>query len=323
MPAGEMRSASLSDLGRPASLTRRFWTYQAERFPILAYAPLVAVFTFSAAAYSRVLRGAPGFIPPALYAVGCLTTLVFFFCLRVLDEHKDQATDRRFRPELPVPRGLISLPELRGIALAALAAVFLLNTLLAPRLLVAMLVVALWAGLMTKEFFVRRWLRVHPTAYLLSHMLIMPMVDAYTTGLDWLVAGDHPRGGLWLFLIITFLNGCLLEIGRKLRAPEQEREGVDTYTRAWGVRGALVVWLAVLAAAGTGTWLAARALGTGVAAPLLVPLLLSAAYPALRFLRETKPRWARAIDTVSGVWTLITYLFLGAGPFLMRATGPA
>ena len=141
------------------------------------------------AAYSRLLRGAPGFIPWPLFGAGVLTSLVFFFWLRVLDEHKDATTDRRCRPELPVPRGLITLPELRWIGGAALSVVLVLNALLAPALVAPCLVVAVWAALMTKEFFVGEWLRAHPTAYLVSHMTIMPLIDGYTTGLDWLVAG--------------------------------------------------------------------------------------------------------------------------------------
>src|SRR6186997_1556169 len=98
---------ALSQTSSPG-LARRFWTYQKERFPLAAYAPLVAVFTFSAAAYSRVLRGDPGFISLDLYLLGVCTSLVFFFMLRVLDEHKDALTDALYRPELPVPRGLVS-----------------------------------------------------------------------------------------------------------------------------------------------------------------------------------------------------------------------
>src|SRR5213593_557307 len=144
-----------------APLAARFWRYQSERFPLAGFAPLIAVFTFSSAAYSRLSRGEPGFIRGPLFAVGALTALVFFFMLRVLDEHKDAEVDRRYRPELPVPRGLISLAELRAIGGASLAAVLALNAWLAPVLLLPFLATAAWATLMTREFFVRDWLRAH------------------------------------------------------------------------------------------------------------------------------------------------------------------
>ena len=51
-------------------LGSRLWTYQRERFPLAMYAPMVIVFTASAAYYSRFARGAEGFIPAGRFAVG-------------------------------------------------------------------------------------------------------------------------------------------------------------------------------------------------------------------------------------------------------------
>jgi len=303
----------------PAPLAARLLAYQRERFPLAAYVPLITVFTFSAAAYSRVARGEPGFVPGGRFAVGALTALVFFFLLRVLDEHKDAEVDRRYRPELPVPRGLVSLAELRRIGGSALAVVLLLNLVVAPVLLWACLAVAAWAALMTKEFFVPEWLRAHPAAYLVTHMAIMPMIDGYTTGLDWLAEGAPAPRGLWIFLLVTFLNGVVIEVGRKIRPPEGEREGVDTYTGAWGTRAAPRVWLAVLAATAASAWLAAREVGIGPAAAVLLPVGAAlAALPALRFLRRPAPGPAKGVETASGAWTIAMYLLLGAGPFLAR-----
>ena len=113
-----------------AGLPARFWAYQRERFPLAGFVPIIAAFTFSSAAYSRLARGSSGFIPWSRFGVGALTALVFFFMLRVLDEHKDQDVDLRFRAELPVPRGLVSLGELRAIGGGGLAVVVALNAVL-------------------------------------------------------------------------------------------------------------------------------------------------------------------------------------------------
>jgi len=305
-----------------APLAARFWRYQSERFPLAGFAPLITVFTFSSAAYSRLSRGEPGFIRGPLFAVGALTALVFFFLLRVLDEHKDAEVDRRYRPELPVPRGLVTLAELRWIGGAALALVLALNAWAAPALLVPILGVAGWATLMTKEFFVRDWLRAHASAYLLTHMLIMPMIDAYTTGLDWVVARAHAPLGLFYFLAVTFLNGILIEIGRKIRAPEGEREGVDTYTKAWGLRTAPAVWLGALLGSAATAWLATRQTGAGaVSAVLLVVMGVGCAITGADFLRAPSARRSKRIEVASQAWPLFTYSLLGAGPFLLRRFG--
>src|SRR2546426_3644018 len=158
-----------------APLVARFWRYQSERFPLAGFAPLITVFTFSSAAYSRLSRGEPGFIRGPLFAVGALTALVFFFLLRVLDEHKDADVDRRYRPELPVPRGLVTLAELRWIGGAALLLGGGLNAWGGPPLLVPIPRGAAWAAPLTKEVFFPGWLRAHARAYFLPPMLIIPI----------------------------------------------------------------------------------------------------------------------------------------------------
>lgn len=300
-------------------LPARLWAYQKERFPLVAYLPMVLVFTASAVAFSRLARNADGWVPAGRFGIGVLTALALFAWLRILDEHKDADVDRRFRPELPVPRGLVTLPELRRVGGALLLLVIPLNALAAPRLLWALLAAGVYAALMTREFWVGEWLRAHPAAYLLSHMVIMPLIDAYTTGLDWLAEGATPPRGLWFFLAVTYLNGVVIEIGRKIRPPGAEREGVDTYTRAWGVRAAPGIWLATLALTAGTAWLAARHVGAGwITVLLLAGFAGAAALPALRFLRAPAAGSAKQIETASGVWTIAMYLLLGLGPWLAR-----
>jgi hypothetical protein len=302
------------------ALGARLWDYQKERFPLAAYGPMVVVFTASAALYSRMARGATGFIPWERYAAGAFTSLVFFAWLRILDEHKDSAIDRRYRPELPVPRGLVALAELRRVGGALLAAALLLNALLAPRLIGVMALIALWAALMTKEFFVPEWLRAHPTAYLVSHMAIMPLIDLYSTGLDWAAEGVRPPPALGWFLGLTFLNGVVVEIGRKIRLPGQEREGVDTYTKAWGARAAPAVWIGVLALTAAVASVALAAVGAARAEQVVLLLAaLAAAAPAARFLAAPTPAGGKRIETAAGIWTILMYLLLGFGVAASRA----
>ncbi len=297
------------------SLFRRLWTYQRERFPLAAYVPLITTFTLCAAAFSRAARGASGFISPELAATGVLTALVCFFGLRVLDEHKDADIDRVSRPELPVPRGLVTLAELRTVLGVGLTVVVALNAWLAPKLLVALAVAVVWAALMTAEFGVRDWLRAHMAAYLVSHMLIMPALDFYTTGLDWLAVPNATPNvrALTAFLVVTFLNGVVVEIGRKIRAPGLERPGVDTYSSAWGVGRATAVWLIVLLGAVVMAAVAAKLAGAGTALQLglLIVAAAIAALPAVAFLRRPDVAGSKRIETAAGLWTIAVYLLLG------------
>ena len=81
-------------------------------------------------------------------------------------------------------------------------------------------------------------------------MVIMPLIDLFVTACEWLPrCRQRRRAGLWLFLLLSFVNGCVLEIGRKLYAPENERAGVETYSALLGPRSAAVLWAALLALA--------------------------------------------------------------------------
>ncbi|MBL0098618.1 MAG: hypothetical protein IPP46_20645 [Bacteroidetes bacterium] len=94
-----------------ASFGRRFYIYQKERFPLLGHGLLVSAFSFSATAYSRLCRGAVGFIPWPTFLIGIFTTVSLFLLVRIFDELKTREDDAKYQ-NLPVPVGLVSLKEL-------------------------------------------------------------------------------------------------------------------------------------------------------------------------------------------------------------------
>ena len=81
-----------------AAIAERWWIYQRERFPLLAHGSLVAVFSFSAVAYSSLLRGETSSPALVTWLVAFVTSLAFFLQLRIADEFKDFEEDSRYRP---------------------------------------------------------------------------------------------------------------------------------------------------------------------------------------------------------------------------------
>jgi TM2 domain-containing membrane protein YozV len=53
---------------------------------------------------------------------------------------------------------------------------------------------------MGKEFFVSEWLKKHIVMYIITHMMIIPLIDIYASGLDWLKEGAGIPEGLFIFL---------------------------------------------------------------------------------------------------------------------------
>jgi 4-hydroxybenzoate polyprenyltransferase len=306
-----------------APLMSRLWVYQAERFPVVKHGMLIAAFGASAVCLSALLRG-PG-ETPSLHAivVSILVLFCFFVQLRVADEHKDNEEDRKFRPERPVPRGLVTLKELRGVAMAAGALQLVLSATLGWGLVGLLLLVWGWMAVMTKEFFAPRALKKRPILYMVSHMAVMPLIDLYATACDWAPAGEKASGfGLVLsaFLALSLFNGIVLEIARKSWAPEQEREGVETYSRLWGPGRA---GLAVAAAAFVGLVLSAYVhVQSGAGLVFLIGLLLAAAwlmYAAIEYASGPAPKTAKHLEVASGGFVLANYLLLGVLPMIERA----
>jgi 4-hydroxybenzoate polyprenyltransferase len=298
-------------------MTSRWWIYQRERFPVVAHGALILAFSGSAVALSALLRG--GWPTARGFAVACASAFLFFFQLRVADEFKDADDDRRHRPYRPVPRGLVTLAELARLGWIAAAIQLLLALWLDPRLVAVLLLVWTYMALMTREFFAANWLKARPFTYLWSHMLVVPLIDLYATACDWLPAGVAPPAGLGWFLLASFFNGIVVEIGRKLRAPADEEPGVETYSAVWGRPTALAALGAALVLAAGSAALAGRAVGVlgpvAVAGALAVSVLLALS-PA--YLRRPAAGTGKRFETLSGVWTLAMYLSVGILPLALR-----
>ncbi len=294
----------------------RWWIYQRERFPVFAHGLLILAFSACAVSFSGLLRGSA---TPSwqAYAVAFGVCFLMFLQLRIADEFKDAGDDARWRPYRPVPRGLVKLSELRVLFIASAVLQAVMAFALDRWLLVPLIIAWTYLALMSVEFFMRDWLKKRPVVYLLSHMGIMPLVDFFGTACEWMPSGAAMPKGLGWFLAASFFNGLVIEIGRKLRQPQDEEEGVETYSRLWGKAGGAAVWIScLLMTLGCASMAASQihfvvpvAAGLGV---VLVPAV------AVAMIYATKSLAGKKIETLSGVWTLALYLLLGLVPLWLR-----
>jgi 4-hydroxybenzoate polyprenyltransferase len=297
----------------------RWITYQRERFPLAAHGPLVAAFSASAVCYSSLLRGNDVLPGRAALLVAFVTSLLFFLQLRIADEFKDFEDDSTYRPYRAVPRGLVTLPELARVGIGGAAIQLLLALLLDPTIIWILAVAWVYLALMTREFFVARWLKQHPVLYMTSHMMILPLVDLYATACDWWVVGlrQPPQGLLW-FLVVSYFNGMVVEIGRKIRVPADEERGVDTYSALWGRARAVRAWLFVVLLTALAAWRAAAEIGTeGPMVMLLTVLVALCVGAGVRVSRSEARGAGKAVEVMAGLWTVFMYLGLGAIPVLV------
>jgi 4-hydroxybenzoate polyprenyltransferase len=294
----------------------RFYIYQKERFPLLVHGVLIAVFSFSAISYSRLCRGLDTFISRQDYLHCIFITITLFFLVRVFDEFKDKEDDAKYRSYLPVPRGLVSLKELAMVGVIAFLLQILAIFIFHRSLFITYIPVIIYLLLMGKEFFVTDWLKQRQFWYVVSHMFIIPFIDIYASSYDWKLDNSLPPTGLIFFFIVSYMNGIVLEMGRKMKTPEKEEIGVVSYTGLLGTKKAIYVWLLMLLV----TYLAAMVAwyytsGAWSLYIVLTILFLMCTIPAFLFLNHhTNSKLAKSMEIFSGIWTIGMYLCLGGGP---------
>lgn len=163
----------------------------------------------------------------------------YFLMLRVLDEHKDYEIDCLHHQERVLQRGLTNLGQLKIVGGLCLVIQIAWNYQLDPQfsqLSWLWLTAIAYTTLMTKEFFCKEWLEQRLWLYGLSHMLVMVPVTL------WICQLTNPNYDLALTVplvataTLVFFGGALAEVSRKVRAPEEEREGVDSYTKNLGIK---------------------------------------------------------------------------------------
>ncbi len=299
------------------SFIKRFLIYQKERFPFIVHGLMISAFTFSAISYSRICRGQEDFIPWSDFIIGIFATITLFFLVRIFDEFKDKEDDAKYRKYLPVPRGLISLKELKTIGIIVAIAQILMIAIFQLDMLYLYVIVLLYLLLMGVEFFVPKWLKKRHLIYIASHMVIIPLIDIYASGLDWLLGGAEAHWGLAWFFGVSYVNGMVLEFGRKIRTPKTEEEGVISYTGLYGPKGGVVVWIILMFLTMSLAMGAAHyANYTLLAYVVFGCCFILCSLPGWLFLKRISVKRSKYIEYASAAWTGLMYLSLGGIPML-------
>ncbi len=300
------------------SFLKRFLIYQKERFPLVQNSMFLAAFSFSAISYSRICRGEEGFVQMKLFVSAAITTITLFFLLRIADEFKDREEDAKYRPHLPVPRGLISFKELKIMAIITLVIQIIINVILTPKMLIWLLIPQFFFLLMLKEFFISKWLKKNWSIYVLSHMFFFPAIDIYSSGMDWYMEGPgYAPFGMFFFFLVSYMNGIVWEIGRKIKTKEEEEH--NSYTKLYGTRRAVWIWITSISVAYIFSLMAAYYVNFGwLGAFILSFIYLSSLVYGIIFLFHRTAKLSKLIEMASGSWGLFMYLTLGALPMLIQ-----
>lgn len=313
-----------------SALASRLLAWANERFPPIANAVLCA-FLYGAALISGRAESEPTAVRLSLHDVlGFLAVYAALLMLRVYDEHKDYALDLQNHPQRVLQRGLITLGHLKVVGALAIAVQLMVSLICdhsgalgaspVGAVTARWLLVFLWSALMAKEFFIGEWLSRRLILYAVSHMVILPMAVLWVVQMG---AGQSSlQGSAFLLALVSLLSGFAFEIGRKTRAPEDERPTVDSYTRVLGVRGAVAVLLALSGALGLTlaglVWRIAHGHGVWVGTVVAALAAMLPLPSLLGFRRSPTAKGAAQLQGVIALQTLLAYGLVAAAWLIDR-----
>ena len=329
---------------------KNFKIYLNERFPLGKNSFFVLIFTLSGYIYAGLLYNSkiiksilskevnrvPLFwgkeidkVPIIWYKLFPLFIIIFmfFFQLRITDEFKDYEEDLKYRPYRPVQRGIISLKALGKIGIATIIIQIILAHVINSKLIYFMLLVWIYMFLMTKEFFIKNWLTERILIYALSHVVIMIFITLVILKGTGYILESHFLETLYLSLeryeknifigliplfALNYLNGIVLEIGRKTRRANEEEYGVQTYSKLWGRKKAVFILCILYAIEYILVLLGLSNMykeffmtGTLI---LTITLVISI-YFMIKFLK--KDLTGKIPENISGIWILISSMNMG------------
>jgi olefin beta-lactone synthetase len=282
-------------------------TYLAERFPPLRYGVLILTFFGARFLLSRVSAPVGG-MPPDVwwrFLLGALVIWLAFFHLRVIDEHRDHDSDARVHPRRVLSRGLITLGDLRTAGIVAVAAEVLLSAALGPAPLVVCLAFLGLSWLIARDFLLRHVLERHVVVNALVHLAILPAFALFAFAA---ATGRWPwqaPPAVWLYSGSGYAAGLAFEVARKVRAPEDERPGLVTYSAPLGTRrAAATVQAALVVAVALALVVAAQHGAAGWYAVGVTGLMVGVAIAVAAFWRRPTPNRAARLAGVTGLVVL-------------------
>lgn len=320
---------------------KNFKIYLNERFPLGKNSFFVLIFTLSGYIYTSLLYNSKimylftngvkiGIFQYKIIAL-FIIIFMFFFQLRITDEFKDYEEDLKYRAYRPVQRGIISLKTLGKIGIATVITQIILAHVIDPEIIYFMIFVWIYMFLMAKEFFIKKWLTKRILIYALSHVVIMVFITLVIVEATQYIV---PKNIFDVFILqrykhnidialiplfaLNYLNGIVLEIGRKTRRADEEEHGVQTYSKLWGKKKAVVIlsllfvieyFLVILGLSHT---YKKYFLFSGL---VLFAILIVSKYFMIKFLK--KDLSGKIVESVSGLWIIFSSMGMGLLPYFI------
>lgn len=221
------------------ALVERWTVLVRERFAPQVYLPMILVFTATNALFLCKAESKPW--AWARFAAVFAMILSFFLRMRVFDEIKDYETDLVINPHRPLARGVASFRQVKRGLFIFICFELIIAWQLGFWPFMTHVLAIFYSLMMFEEFFLGDHLRPHLTTYALTHTFVSGLLGLSAavamTGMD--------LRNLHLYHLYFFLTNWaffnLFEFARKTFAEEEERPNVESYSKIFGVWGAIML----------------------------------------------------------------------------------
>lgn len=235
----KLKDNLMTAVSKDSPLASRLLAYTKERFPLIPISIFVFLLTaghahFFSSWFSQHFQWNELQLWQTMICI-----FLFMLQLRMADEIKDFHKDSIAYPMRILSQGIIPLSVIRNILYLTIGLELVLSFSMGLPHGIWMIVLQTWAFLMAKEFFAPKVLEASGLLNLVLHQLILfplaifaalPFI-AYKVNLF-----DTELLAPLLFLTLHY---TLYEISRKTWSADRESEHADSYTRFWGIKGAI------------------------------------------------------------------------------------
>lgn len=208
-------------------ILNKLYLYQKERFPLI-----FLLFTTLSTILCLILLTESQIRFDDLISV-YFCALVFLFHFRVIDEIRDYSHDKKYYPERPISRGLISINQLLITDIVLLSILLIITILYSIQLFAISLIFIAFSLIALKNFGFKNYFQ---NKLILYHLINSPsMIIIFLFILFFLLGSFTFSTNLILYLFLYYSNIFLLEVGRKSYIDNDKIKFNDTYSSSLGL----------------------------------------------------------------------------------------
>lgn len=177
--------------------------------------------------------------------VGSLTVFGFLLFLRIADDFKDYKTDLKLFPKRPLPSGRVTKRDLKIILAIDLVLITVLNIIFMNNIYYFIFLM-IYGLLMSVWFFSRAKIQKSLPLALITHNPIQLIINIYIISFTCMKYNIGIISYVnFLVLFSLYFDGLVWEIGRKIRAPEDEND-YTTYSKLFGYKKPVIFIMIIM-----------------------------------------------------------------------------